>query len=486
MSIEVKLRLANLLMTFGKRQEAVSCLAEDQKTKTTSTIPSAKNLEWINSVELLHPGRMDVMAKYLYARDLLNLPILHSGISSEDIYLKHILFRTGGAEPGDEARKGNLKDFKQQFAALLHSMKQSGFDVNHPIPVSRRTGLILNGAHRLAAACALGIKQVPIIYHDDVDGLRWDSEWFIKQGFLAVEIHEIVRAWIMLRAEKAGCIILWPPVESHWAEIIEHIQAVTPIVASFTIDLPQHAFFELVRDIYASDWGPVPGENIERKITFFNRFRSRLKFLVVATKTAQELISLKKEIRQKMNHIIPIDYFSTLHTTDTVRETAYIADILLSQANLAALLYRPSAGFRTDYLIWLKQYLEALQKLCLDPNMCCVVGSGVLEAFNIRAATDIDFTLTHELREKYFTPGVTHLTPDLDVVARDYPRALLRSSAPTDNDLIHDRALHIYVRGLKFASLDMVLTRKQAQRRPKDLTDIELASRQRLHNYPVY
>lgn len=487
---DVRLHLAKMLFTATRVDDAAACLqagltygltqanVEQLMAELTGTNHiHHQPVTWVNPVELLHSGRMDVAAKWLYARELLGLPTFHSGIEVEDIYLRHILFRTGGAEPGDETRKGNLQSFTAQFSQLVKSMKTKGFDANQPIPVARRTGLILNGAHRLAVALALGIQKVPVTYNDNVDGLTWDTDWFINEGFSPLEIDEIVRAWITMRGPHAGCVILWPTVEDHWSSMIKRIQAVTPIAMQRTITLPPHAFAELVRDMYATDWGPVPGENIERKIAFLKEFKPCLRFLVVATPDAETLIKLKNELRQEMNNVIPTDLFTTLHTTDTMRETAYIGDLFLNRANLKALAKRPLNGFRPDYLTWLQQYHSTLQDVKIDPEACCVVGSGVLEALNIREATDIDFTITHELRNQYFTGGVTHLTPDLDVVALNYPRTLLRPSAPTDNDLIRDRALHTRFRGLKFASLDVVITRKQTQRRPKDLVDIALSSR---------
>ena len=85
--------------------------------------------------------------------------------------------------------------------------------------------------------------------------------------------------------------------------------------------------------------------------------------------------------------------------------------------------------------------------------------------------------MTLDIREKLFTPGVTHLTENLDVVAKDYPRAEVgRANAPSDNQLVTDTALHIRFRGLKVAALNIVLTRKQTQRRFKDLMDIALVA----------
>jgi len=445
----------------------------------SSRLPSTNNntptIEWVDPRELLHPGRLDIAVKTLYAHFLLGKSSTHSGINPEDAYLRHILFRTGGKEPGDEARKGSLARFKEHFVALVNSMQQHGFITDNAIPVARRTGLILNGAHRLATALALGLTKVPVIYHDDVDGLRWDSHWFIEQRFSPKEVEEFIRTWVTLRGEYAGCIILWPTVKKLWSTIERDINATTPIAYSRTIQLTPFAFDELVRDIYATDWGPIPGDNIEKKINFFSNHPPELRFLVVAAKDSKTLPTLKNHIREKWHHVVPSDRFATLHTTDCIRETSYVADLLLNRANLIALLQRPV--LRPTFLRWLSEYFVKLNEMGIDPELCCVVGSSILEVHGIRLATDVDFTVTNQLREKLFTPGVTHLTDSLDVVSKNYPRAILEShTLPIDDDLIRDRHLHVRVRGLKFASLDVVTKRKQIQRRFKDLMDVALVS----------
>ncbi len=436
-------------------------------------------VEWVDPHALLHPGRMDVIAKYRYARLLLGAPVEHGRFDAEDVYLRHVLFRTGGAEPGDEARKGDLAAFARQFAALVASMGTRGFDPAEPIPVARRTGRLLNGAHRLAAALALGERRVAVSWNDALDGLPWDESELVDHAFAPVELDELLRTWIALRAERAGAVILWPAVEPHWDAIEAEIASVAPVAGRRDVELPRHAFDELVRDLYATDWGPVVGDNIERKIACFAAYPPRLRLLVVAAE-AEALAALKRDVRARWNHVVPEDRFATLHTTASVQETRHVTDVLLHRETLEALRARPAGGLRREFQRWLGEYAKAMQRLRLDPEDCCVVGSSVLEALGVRASTDLDFTVTHRVREKRFTPGVTHVTSALDVVARDYPRVIARPAAPTDDDLVRDRALHFRVRGLKFASLDIVVTRKLAQRRPKDLADVALVGRMRL------
>ena len=502
-----RLRMAEMLVQHGRKDEArrlldegrvhgitdddiaaVLSLEDDSATEGRSSegsedvAPSGEvGIEWIDPRELLHAGRLDIVAKYLYARQLLGEPPLHSGFDAEDVYLRHIQYRTGGAEPGDEARKGNLAGFAQQTAQLASAMRDRGYDPSQPIPVARHTGLILNGAHRVAVALALGIRRVPVVYRDDVDGLTWDFDWFIDNGFSPHEMDEIVRVWIHLKGERAGCIMLWPPVDAHWDEIEGEIAERMPIVARRDFAFTPPAFAELVRDIYATDWGPIVGENIERKVAFFSTYAPRVRLLVVQVPMSGKDVfpALKSEMRDRYHHAAPADRFATLHTTDTACETAHVADIFLNPANLEALRHRPEPGMRPEFMEWVRDYHSRLQSRRINPEDCCVVGSAVLDLFGVRPATDLDFTVTHAVRARHFTPGVTHLTSDLDVVAQDYPREVGRAPF-TDNDLIRDRALHVRFRGLKFASLDIVVKRKLMQRRPKDLSDVALVGRARL------
>ncbi len=454
--------------------------AKGMDTDLTLTAPvvttSPSTVVWVDPKTLLHPERLDIAAKAFYANTLLGRPTHCSLVDAELCYLKHIQFRTGGQEPGDALRKGSLESFKLQFIELIDAMRRDGFREEFAIPVAKKTGLILNGAHRLAAALCLGIKRVPVVYNTELEGLTWNTRWFMMQGFTPLEIDALTRTWVALKQEQAGCIILWPTLQPYWPAIEKSIQAKTPIVYQRTISLDTKTFPELVRDIYATDWGPVPGENIENKIQLFSRYPTQLKFLVVGQNKVGDLKNLKQEIRDAWHHIIPSDKFASLHTTDSVRETAYIADVFLNRANLAALKYR-AQGIRPEFLNWLSSYFQKLNELQIDAEKCCIVGSGVLEAHGIRHATDVDFTVTHDIRERLFTPGVTHLTENLDVVAKDYPRAEVGCvNAPNDNQLITDTALHIRFRGLKVAALNVVLTRKQTQRRFKDLMDIALVA----------
>lgn len=100
----------------------------------------------------------------------------------------------------------------------------------------------------------------------------------------------------------------------------------------------------------------------------------------------------------------------------------------------------------------------------------------MLDALGLRAAGDLDFTLRDAQRTARFHDGVTHLTPTLDVVSRGYPRSFGTMPALDDDRMIDDPDHHFFVRGVRFADPRIVMTRKQHQRRDKDLRDVALLS----------
>lgn len=483
--------LLGVVVTVGSLESAASVETAGPPPMTITEFiemdpeeePERKRLvkTWVQAKKLLHPQRLDMVAKILFARELLGQPSKNSGISAKELYRKHIFCRTGGVEPGSETRKASLQDYEREFSALLHSMKANGFDPEHSIPVAQQNGIVMNGAHRVAAAIALGIEKVPVEYHEDASGLHWGFDWFVENGFAPDEIDELLRSWVELQQDRAGCVVLWPAAEERWEAIEKSVTERFPLVARRDFEFSRSQFDEVVRDVYASDWGPIVGDNIEAKIRFFSDCTPKLRVLVVhAPQSVTKLAELKKHVREEHHEVVPSDRFATLHTTDSVYETQLVADIFLNGANLRALRCRPETGTRDAFMDWLRDYHKVLGELGISSEDCCVVGSSSLEVLGVRDSTDIDFTMTGAVRSERYTPGVTHINKDLDVVSKNYPRAIARDAAPTDDQLVGDRALYFRFRGLKFAALDVVVTRKLTQRRDKDLADVAKVGQLRL------
>ena len=432
-----------------------------------------------DGVSILDPARLslrerfDVLVKYLYATARLGMLPRWANIEPVALYRRHIHVRTGGVEPGDEGRKGNLSDFTAQFDALIDTMARDGFRPDRPIPLSAEDGLPRNGAHRLAAALAVGC-HVAVKAHPGAGG-RWGDDWFARHGFSLEERNVLLRAWAAIKGEDAGVVVLWGPVETVWDEMESGIDAVLPVVSRRTVELPSQSFGELVHDVYSFDWGPCTGENIHRKVAFLRAHAPRVRVLFVerpADAGPTVFRDLKDHLRKRYAHLVPVDAYSTLHMTESAAEASHLIGMFASSTNLGWLRHRPA--LRPELAQRLAEMRTALASKGISSDDCCVVGSSVLDAFGLRAADDVDFTLRSHLRAAHFDQGVTHLSPTLDVVSANYARSFGRHPAIDDDRLIDDPSYHFRVRGVRFACPQVVLTRKQHQRREKDFRDAGL------------
>ena len=98
------------------------------------------------------------------------------------MYERHIIERSGDRLYNDIATdvvKTSLLDYHEAARKLLWDMQTAGFRKSQPIDVDCE-GEILGGAHRLACAIALGIDEVPVLYHEQrVWAPDWGRDWFI-------------------------------------------------------------------------------------------------------------------------------------------------------------------------------------------------------------------------------------------------------------------------------------------------------------------
>ncbi len=92
------------------------------------------------------------------------------------VYRTHIEKRSGHrmqAGLATDVWKIKLDDYVQAAEALFASMVREGFNPSYPIPLDDE-GRLLNGAHRLACALALDLKEVPI---ETGPYLAWAPPW---------------------------------------------------------------------------------------------------------------------------------------------------------------------------------------------------------------------------------------------------------------------------------------------------------------------
>lgn len=430
----------------------------------------ANCLQHVSPEVLFTAKRFDLCVKYLYARFLIDLNNSNSSIDPVGLYFRHIHLRTKGKEP-DNLEKVSLNDYQISFAKLLESIKQHGFDDNHAIPLAQDTCL-LNGAHRVAAAKALRLDEVPVVFTDRLKGIGWDFDWFAQRAFNLEELNELLLCWLENTPERGHIFILWPAVIEHWDSITKDIANDLELITQREINCTALGFSELVKDIYSTDAVADFMPNIIAKLETLSAYQPKLRVLVVYGDTLR-VRAVKEKIRQQYAAIMPEHLFCTLHASSDYKEAMHLGHIFFHQATLELLKNRASPLSET-ICYWIAEAKKALLNRNVSVLNGCVVGGAVLDAYGIRNADDLDMTVTHTVRQAHFSDKASPLTDAIDIVNKDYAKSV--SGVISDDILLTDRALHIYVRGFKFASLDVVRQRKSYSQREKDMADLSKIS----------
>jgi len=145
----------------------------------------------MNTFDFFTPQRLDLVCKYAFFCDLLNEQNDEFVLT---LYKEHILKRTDGREPRDRfnktaKHKRSIDDYVEVAHELFHNMKQNGFDENCAVPYTDE-GLLLNGAHRIACAAALGTDIVTTVIYDNKQTRKpWGLEWFQNNQFTEKQIE---------------------------------------------------------------------------------------------------------------------------------------------------------------------------------------------------------------------------------------------------------------------------------------------------------
>jgi hypothetical protein len=127
-------------------------------------------------LEFVIPERLDLVIKWRYFLHLND----GSDPESTRLYLWHINARTGGIEPG--GGKSTLAAYMTHARALQRHMKAHGFNDDHPIRVGTN-GRLMDGAHRIACALALGVRRIPVVTVDKPGRARdWGAACLTGHG----------------------------------------------------------------------------------------------------------------------------------------------------------------------------------------------------------------------------------------------------------------------------------------------------------------
>ena len=151
----------------------------------------------INPLELVNNNRLDIIIRYLYAKDIL---ADSNHAISRNLYLKFVKEQWEDQEPTDNfisayfseyTIKRGSRAFDSSFIDLVMSIKQNGFYKEQFVPIDRK-GRLINGAHRVAAALACKVDIWCVKYPFEGLYYKCDKSSLEKMNFTIDEIELVI------------------------------------------------------------------------------------------------------------------------------------------------------------------------------------------------------------------------------------------------------------------------------------------------------
>ena len=402
-------------------------------------------------IDLLVPERLDVAAKHVYARYHAEKRKSNWG---KVVYINHILTINGGIERGEIERfsKIGMDDFINSYQGVLASIKSRGFDATETtLPVSNN-GVLMNGAHRLAA-CIYYKKPVTAEICEAHEALNYNYNYFYQRGINQDVLDFTVLEYALLRSD-CYVLLVWPVAEKHMPKVRQLVAQSAKLVCEKKIEITRKQMaLNIVNQVYMDEpWINKGHRSGESKANYC--FQSGNAAYIMCVQSNAAITELKDQVRISAgigNH--------SAYSTDNKKETIRLLQLFFNRNSLHHLTY--SQPFRSPgFYEKLAAYKQAL------PNVddFCVHGSAVMEAYGIRWANDLDYINSAGIK-------------------LDSPGSSLSNEKPALSGLSIDQALedprhYFYYRGVKFSSLQAVMKMKQTRGERKDRRDVRMIKSQ--------
>ena len=419
----------------------------------------------MDAYTLLTPLRMDLIPKLLYAS------YREAGLYTdyaENLYKEHLRLWNNFSEY-DNPEKNTYEAFKGSFDTLLDSMRDKGFDSQYPVPVTPE-GLLLNGAHRTAAAFVHS-KEVPTVVSTDPQAGQVDCSlsFFQNLGMDGSSCDSLVSEYAKLRGDTR-IITLHPARDTQKdSEVLELITNTVPIIAQKGIPFSKKAYGLFMSQMYfgepwVGNFRGCEGAKIKADQCWGENLAT---ILVVQGLPTEEMDDLKQKIRDIYN----IDK-SSVHINDTHAETVRLIRILFNQNSLHFLENADPFKYETflqKCLIYLRTIVDNNQ----NGEFFALTGSAPLGLYGLRCPSDLDYL---HYDSTMVIDGDPYISSHEQELAR-YPVTPLTSFHPPSarkDDYLFNPNNYFYWNDMKVISLNAVIKMKQYRNEPKDRNDLGL------------
>lgn len=424
---------------------------------TLRTLPLDKSVQLatIDPKDLLTGSRFDIVPKLLYA-EYRELRI--DSLWARKVYEAHI-HAFNGCQEGDGSGKSGIGAFIAAYNTLLDSIKAVGFDPTLSLVPVDRNGIVIDGAHRVAACIQYHRKINTVTF--EMNANSYNYEFFLDKG-LDQEYCDAVALEYCRLNPRSYIVSVFPSAVGNEQDVRSILEQHGEIFYARQVKLSRLGSVNLVRQMYDGEhWvGSFANrfEGAQHKAAECFRTEGPVRVYVFTSDDFDKVKAVKQQIRELFgisNH--------SVHVNDTHEETVRLGQLLLN-ANSVHFLNNARLTTFPRFQAHFENYKKVLREQRVDGERLCIDGSAVMAAYGIREARDLDY-----------------LHYGYDNLGFDYPPELIGSHnseiahhITTRDDIIFNPRNHFYYDGIKFASLGIIRALKQKRGETKDFEDVAL------------
>lgn len=409
------------------------------------------SIKYIDPLLIPLAKRVDIMVKYVFVKYYDQL-----GMRGwlERLYCDHMGAFNGFVEGKGEEKLGK-ESFINSFRETIASIKANGYiDSADPIPVGR-SGIPLDGAHRIAAS--LYFNSNIKLYKSREKEFVYDYKFLLDRGLRRKYIDLAAVEYCRL-VPNSFVAIVYPSAQGKDKEVEEIFSRWGSIFYRKDVSVRRAGACTLVRQIYSGEswlgcWeNGFSGASSKAALCWQRPGVARV---FVLESTVDRMLCAKEEVRNLFN----IGKHS-VHITDSQEQSIHLGQVLLNDTSIKFLNYALPKYFRS-FAGFFDSYKSSLGGGRYNEEAYCIDGSSVLSVFGIRDSRDLDY-LYHDCYSKLDAGSDVHSHNE---EAKYYGKDII--------DIIYDPEYFFHFENVKFVSIDLVRKMKLSRSEKKDRSDIK-------------
>ena len=405
-------------------------------------LPKDPCIERIDPLKLLSPNRLDVMGRYVFARQW----ALGWGVGYGTQVYRRLLGSSNPEFIDGDGRKRGFADYLRQFSTLIDDISENGYDPARGL-IPYVDSSIVDAAHRLAAA---------LYFRQPVDAVRLDGRppitnaaALVNSGLGVFAAEQLVTEYVRLdTGSYSATFFANRPAEQRQA--LKLLGERAEIIHIKDVALSDMGRRNINRLLYGHNtwWNE---EIVERFVDLRFPHGGNITTAFFRIDPNDDPRPVKEHVRQAFNDT------HWVHVNDVHEETVWVAEALLNPNGIDYLNLAPDRRPPTfDRLV---RGYEAEIRATGQADCYCIDSGAVLAAFGLRDCNDLDYIAPLASMARLSGEDISSHMEEYAA----FPVAV--------DDLIANPAFHFSWKGTKFLALHAVLLFKHLRASEKDLQD---------------